>query len=76
MFTKPSTLGKRHTFVKVPWPVNNWVIDKDTYVKVSPTPMKSLALSSNVGNANSKSDIDAHWFPTVVTLTIMDPKKP
>ncbi len=34
VFTKPSSLGKRHTLVKVPWPINYWVIDKDTSMKV------------------------------------------
>ncbi len=43
VFTKPSPLGKRHIVVKVPWPINYWGIDKDTFVKVSPTPMKGVA---------------------------------
>ena len=42
VFTNPSPLGKRHTVVKVPWPINYWVIDKDTSVKVSPPHMKSV----------------------------------
>ena len=48
MFTKPSPLGKRHTIVKVPWPINYWVTDKDTSVKVSPTPVKSVVPSFDV----------------------------
>jgi hypothetical protein len=27
----------------------------------------------DVGNANGKSDIASHWFPTTATLTIMYP---
>ena len=36
-------VGKRHIVVKIPWPINYRVIDKDTSVKVSPTPMKNAA---------------------------------
>ncbi len=35
VFTKPSPLGKSHTDVKVPWPINYWVIDKDTHVNTN-----------------------------------------
>jgi hypothetical protein len=73
---KPSPLGKRHTVVKVPWPINYWVIDKDTPVKVSPTPVKIVVLSSDVSNANNKSDIASHLIPTAATLTIMNPNEP
>jgi len=38
VFTKPYPLGIRHNLVKVPWPINYWVIDKDTHVKVASTP--------------------------------------
>ena len=31
VFPKPSPLGKRHTVVKVPWTINYWGIDKDTF---------------------------------------------
>ena len=48
VFTKPSPLGKRHIAVKFPWPINYRVIDKDTFVKVSSTPVKSVASSLNV----------------------------
>jgi len=30
VFTKQPPLGKRHTIVKVPWPISYWVIDKNT----------------------------------------------
>ena len=76
MFTKPSSLGKRHIVVKVPWSINYWVIDKDTYVKVSPTPVKSVASTFDVGNANGKSNIASHWLPTATSLTIMHPNQP
>jgi hypothetical protein len=49
MLNKPSLLGKRHNVVKVPWPINYWVIDKDTFVKVSPTLVKSVASPLNLG---------------------------
>ena len=49
MLTKPSLLGKKHSVVKVPWPINYWVIDKDTFVKVSPTLVKSVASPLNLG---------------------------
>jgi len=75
MFTKPSYSGKRHTLVKVPWPLNYWVIDKDTYVKVPPTLVKSVAPICEIDNTNSKSDIVAHWLPTAAVLTIMDPNQ-
>ncbi len=63
MFTKPSPLGKRHIFDKFPWPSNKWVIDKDTFVKVSPTLVKSVVSSLDVGNANSASEVASHWLP-------------
>jgi hypothetical protein len=50
VFTKPSPLGKRHTIIKVPWPINYWVIDKDTSVKVSPSPVKSVDSPLNIKN--------------------------
>jgi hypothetical protein len=73
MFTKPSPLRKRHTIVKVHWPINYWVIDKDTPVKVLPTLGNSVVPSLTVGNTNSKSDIASHWLPTAATITIVDP---
>ncbi len=73
VFIKPSPLGKRHNFVKVPWPLNYWVIDKDTYVKVSPPHVKSVDLSLTLDESNSKTEIAYQWLPTVVALTIMDP---
>ena len=69
-------MGKRHTLVKVPWPINYWVIDKDTSVKVSPTLVKSVVSTSDMDNTNRKSDIAAHWLPIAVTLTITDPNQP
>ena len=74
LLSKPSPLGKRHTVVKVPWPINYWVIDKDSYVKVSPTLVKSVVSSLNVGNVNSKFDVASHWLPTAFALTSMNPK--
>ena len=50
--TKPSPLEKRHNVVKFPW-----VIDNDTYVKVSPTLVKSVALTCDVGKINRKFDL-------------------
>jgi len=76
VFTKPAPLGKRHIVVKVPWPTNYWFIDKDTYAKVSPTLVKSVASSLTVGNVNSKPDIASHWLPTAASLTILDPNQP
>jgi hypothetical protein len=76
VFTKPSPLGKRHIVVKVSWPINYWVIDNDTYVKVSPPHVKSVNSSLNISTTNSKSDIACHWLPTTVALTIMDPNQP
>ena len=55
--TKPSPLEKRHNVVKFPWPINYWVIDNDTYVKVSPTLVKSVALTCDVGKINRKFDL-------------------
>ena len=52
------------------------MIDKDTPVKSSPTLVKSMLLSLDVGNANNKSESDSHWLLTYATLTIMDPSQP
>jgi hypothetical protein len=76
VLTKPSPLGKKHTVVKTPWLIIYWVIDKDTHVKVLPTPLTSMVSSSKLRNANSESDIASHWLPTAATLTIMDPTQP
>ena len=73
MFTKLSPLEKRHTLVKVSWPINYWVKDKATSVKVSPTPVKSVVSIFDIDNTNSKSDIVAHWLTIAATLTILDP---
>ena len=77
VFTKPSPWRKRHAIVKVPLPtIKYWVIDKDTFVKVSSTHVKSVASSLDVGKANSESEIASQWLPTSVTLTIIDPNQP
>ncbi len=76
IFTKQSPLGKRHNVVKVTWPINYWVIDQDTHVKVSPALVKSVTLSSNVGDTISKSNVTSHWLPIAAPLTIMDPNQP
>ena len=76
IFTIPSSLGKRHIVVKVPWPINYWVIDKDTSVKVSPPHVKSVDLSLTMDETNSKSEIHFQWLSTGVALTIMDPNQP
>ncbi len=69
-------MGNRHIVVKVPWPINYWVIDKDTSVKVSPPHVKSVSSSLNISTTNSKSDIASHWLLTASALTIMDPNQP
>jgi hypothetical protein len=69
-------LGKRHTVVKVPWPINYSVIDKDTSMKVSPSHVKSVDLSLTMDETNSKSEIAFQWLPTAAALTIMDPNQP
>jgi hypothetical protein len=48
VFTLPSPFEKRYTFVKAPWPINYWVIDKDSYVKVSPTLVKNVASTCDI----------------------------
>jgi len=45
-------------------------------VRVSPTLVKSVVSSPNVGNTNSKSDIASHRLPIVEALTFMDPDQP
>ena len=47
-FTKPSPLGKKHPVVKFSWPIHYSVIDTETFVKMSPTIVKSVASSFNV----------------------------
>ena len=76
VFTKPSPLGKRHTAIKVPWPINYWVVDKYIHLKVSPTLVKSVVPLLNVGNSNSKSDIASHWLPPPASLIVMYPNQP
>ena len=76
VFTKPSPLGKRHNFDKNPWHINYWVIDKDTSVKVSPTPVKNAASTFDIGNANNKTDIASHWLLICATYTMMDSNQP
>ena len=76
LFTKPSPLGKRHTVVKVPWPINYWVVDKDTSMKVSPPHVKSVSSSLKLSTTNSKSDSASHWLSSTAVLTIMDPNQP
>ncbi len=76
VFTKPSTLGKGHTVVKVPWPINYWAIDKDSFVKVSPPLVKSVDSPVNMNNINSKTGIASHWLSTVDAFTIMGPNQP
>jgi hypothetical protein len=53
-----------------------WGIDKDTYVKVSPTRVKSGVSSLDVDKANIKSEVASQWLPKVVALTIMDSNYP
>ena len=60
VFIKQSRLGKRHTLVKVPWPINYWVIDKGSSVKVPPTLVKSVVPICEIDTTNNKSDIAAH----------------
>ena len=72
MFTRPSPLGKRHTHAKVSWPINYWVIDKDTTVEVSPTLVQSMGSSIDMDNTTTRTEMVDHWLPTVATLTIMD----
>ena len=72
VFTKLSPLGNIHTLVKVPWRIHYWVIDKDTPIKMSSTPVQSLIFSTSI----HKSDIASHWLPAAVALTIIDPHEP
>ncbi len=76
VFNKPSPLGKRHTVVKVPWPINYWAVDKDTSAKVSPPLVKSVDSPLNSSNTNSKTDIASHWLPIAAAFTIVDPYQP
>ncbi len=65
-------MEKEQTNVKVTWLINYWVVDKDTHVKASPTHLKSVIVSLNVGDASSKTDVASQWLPTTTKLTIMD----
>ena len=60
VFTKPSPLGIRHDLVKVPWPINYWVIDKNTPVKVSSTRVQSVSSPINVTNSTNQYNIASH----------------
>jgi hypothetical protein len=57
IYSKPSPLGIRHYLVKVPWPINYWVIDKDTHVKVLSTLVQSLSSPIDITNGTNQSDI-------------------
>ena len=72
VFTKPSPLGIRHNLVKVPWPINYRVVDKDTLVKVSSTPVQSVSSPIDITNSTNQSDIAPHWLPSAAVLIIMD----
>jgi hypothetical protein len=76
VFTKPSHLRIGHKLVKVPWPINYLVIDKDTPLKVSSTPVQSVNSRIDIPNSTNQFDIASHWLPSVVVLTIMDPNEP
>ena len=76
VFTKPSPSRMRHSLMKVPWPINYWVIDKDTPVKVLSTPVQSESYPVDVTNSSIQFDIASHWFPSAAVLTIMDPNEP
>ncbi len=76
VFTKPSPLGIRQNIVKVPWPINYWVIDKDTPVKVISTHVQSVSPSIDITNSTNQSNIASHWIPSASVLTIMDPNEP
>jgi len=76
VFIKPSPLGIRHNLVKVPWPINYWVIDKDTHVKVPSTYVQSVNSLIDIANNTSKSDFASHWVPSATVLTIMDTNEP
>jgi hypothetical protein len=76
VFVKPSPLGKRHTIVKVTWPINYWVVDKDTSVKVSPTLVQNMGSAINIGNTTTQTEMADHWLPTVAALIIMDSNQP
>jgi hypothetical protein len=65
VFTKPSPFGKRHNLVKVPWPINYWVIDKDTPVKVAFTHVQSVSSLVDVTNSTNQYDIASHWLPSL-----------
>ena len=45
-------------------------------MKVTLTHEKSVALSCDIDNDKSKSDVVAHWLHTDASLTIMDPNQP
>jgi len=76
VFTKSSLLGIRPNLVKVPWPINYWVIDKDTLVKVSSTHVQSVSSPMNITNRSNQSVIASHWLPPADALTIMEPNEP
>ena len=65
-----------HNLVKVPWPINYWVIDKDTPLTVPSTHVQSVNSPIDIPNSTNQSDIDSHWLPPAAVLTIMDPNEP
>ena len=76
VFTKPSPLGIRHNLVKVHWPINYWVIDKETLVKVPSTHVQGVSSPVDITNNTNQSYIASHWLPSAAVLTIMDPNEP
>jgi len=69
-------LGIRHNLVKVPWPINYWVIYEDTHVKVSSTHVQSVSSPIHITSSTNQSYIALHWLPSAAVLTIMDPNEP
>jgi len=60
----------------VPGPINYWVVDKDTPVKVPSTPMLSVSSPIDTTNSTNQYDIASQWLPSADVLTSMDPNEP
>ncbi len=66
----PVSLGKRHTAVKILWPINYWVIDKDTSVKASPPLVKSVDLLLTMDEPNNKSNINNIMVTYIMVIMV------
>ena len=69
-------MGKRHTLVKFPWPINNGVINKATFVNISSNVVQSESYPLDISITTNYFNIASHWLPIATSLNLMIPNQP